>query len=302
MYPQFGTGYVCRLFGKSRQGWHEQCEHSQEKSLAGIITVKLVKEIREKMPRIGTRKLLYMLQPTLKAHMIKIGRDNLYELLGEHGLLLRYSRRRAYTTNSNHRFKKYPNLIRELIITQAGELWVSDITYIALAEGFCYMSIVTDVYSHKIVGHCLHPTLESEGALTALSMALLEKKRKGKLIHHSDRGVQYCCTDYVLELEGNHIRISMTENGDPYENAIAERVNGILKSEHRMDQTFVSFEQAHQAANDAVNTYNNLRPHSSCDYMTPVVAHEQTGILNKRWKPKRWKKKVKTMQPETSEV
>jgi transposase InsO family protein len=285
MYPHVGVGYMCRLFGKTRQGWYDQCKRKEEQSLSDIIILKIVKEIRQFMPRIGVRKLLYMLEPRLKEHHIRIGRDKLYDLLGYHGLLLRYRRRKPYTTDSNHPYRKYPNLIRELVLTGSGKLWVSDITYLKLTQGFCYLSIVTDAYSRKLVGYQVHPTLASEGAVHALLMAADTLKRKDKLIHHSDRGIQYCCAEYVQMLEHFKIQISMTENGDPYENAIAERVNGILKNEFGLNKTFSSLEQAQIVTDSAVNVYNNKRPHASCDYLTPAVAHDHNGILRKRWKP-----------------
>ena len=285
MYPHHGLGYMCRLFGKTRQGWYEYCERKEDRSLEAILILKLVEEIRESLPRVGARKLLHMLQPLLDEHHIKYGRDKLYDLLGHHGLLLRYRRRKPYTTDSNHPYRKYPNLIRELILTRPGQLWVSDITYLRLTQGFCYLSIVTDAYSRKIIGHQVHPTLASEGAVRALIMAADTLKQREKPIHHSDRGVQYCCFEYVQMLEHFNIQISMTENGDPYENAIAERVNGILKGEFGLDKTFSSIEQAITAINEAVNAYNYKRPHASCDYLTPAAAHEHNGILRKRWKP-----------------
>lgn len=179
MYPCFGTGYLCELFGKTRQGWHEWQERKQELSLSDAIIVKLVKEIRQDMPRIGTRKLLHMLHPSLEEHGIKMGRDRLYDLLGYYGLLLRYRRRKPYTTDSKHPYHKYPNLIADLVLNGAGELWVSDITYLRLIKGFCYLSIVTDAYSKKIVGYQVHPTLESQGAVEALIMAA-EQRQPGK--------------------------------------------------------------------------------------------------------------------------
>jgi transposase InsO family protein len=216
-----------------------------------------------------------------------MGRDALYELLGTHGYLIRYRRRKPYTTDSNHRYKKYPNLIKDMMLSHAGQLWVSDITYLRLPAGrFCYLSIVTDAYSRKIVGHKLHPTLHSQGAIDALTMAVGGNKRAQKTIHHSDRGVQYCCNEYVEMLGHYNINISMTENGDPYENAIAERVNGILKGEFLIGETFESYDKAVEAVDIAIDKYNHIRPHASCNYLTPVKAHEQTGVLRKRWKNK----------------
>ena len=285
MYPHFGVGYICRLFGKTRQGWYEFCDRKEDRSLEVIIILKLVEEIRQSLPRVGVRKLLYMLQPRLEEHNIKYGRDKLYDLLGHHGLLLRYRRRKPYTTDSNHPYRKYPNLIRDKILTCPGQLWVSDITYLRLTQGFCYLSIVTDAYSRKIIGYQVHPTLASEGAVRALIMAAETLKPREKPIHHSDRGIQYCCAEYVQMIEHFNIQISMTENGDPYENAIAERVNGILKGEFGLDKTFSSIEQSITETAEAINAYNYKRPHASCDYLTPAAAHEHNGILRKRWKP-----------------
>lgn len=254
--------------------------------MAVAIVLKLVKEIRGDLPRAGVPKLHFMLKEKLRSHGIKMGRDALYELLGEHGYLIRYRRRKPYTTNSNHPYKKYPNLIRNIkYLTHPGKLWVSDITYISVKEKFCYLSIVTDAYSHKIIGYCLYPTLHSNGPINALLMAV-KSKRQDTLIHHSDRGSQYCCTEYVKMLEHYHVQISMTEKGDPYENAIAERVNGILKGDFFLNKTFASFQEAEQAVNHAIENYNHIRPHASCDNLTPVQAHEQNGFLRKRWKTK----------------
>jgi transposase InsO family protein len=176
-----------------------------------------------------------------------------------------------------------------MLITQAGQLWVSDITYIRQASGFSYLSIITDAYSHKIVGYKLHPTLEAQGAIDALIMAGKDVKRTSSLIHHSDRGIQYCCNEYVKMIEHLGIQLSMTEKGDPYENAIAERVNGILKYEHNLKQTFANYSAAKEAVDDAVKKYNEIRIHDSCGRLTPVQAHEQKGVLKKYWKPKMYK-------------
>jgi transposase InsO family protein len=177
-------------------------------------------------------------------------------------------------------------------ILSAENLWVSDITYISLREDFGYLSLVTDAYSRKIVGYCLYPTLKSEGPLQALDMALGQYSNSGNLIHHSDRGCQYCCHQYTEQLQTKGIRISMTEKGDPYENAIAERVNGILKGEFGLDGEFDNFEHAKEAVDKAVDIYNNLRPHASCNYMTPQQAHVVTGEIRKRWRPSSRKREL----------
>jgi putative transposase len=247
------------------------------------------------MPRIGTRKLYGMLTKTLQEHKIKIGRDKLFDLLEEYGMLIRRrKRKRVCTTDSNHPFRKYPNLVRELQVMHPNQLWVSDITYIRLIDEFCYLSLVTDAYSRKIVGYCLYPTLQKEGPVAALSMALsnLPPTAADGLIHHSDRGRQYCCDAYVNVLMERKVTISMTEKGDPYENALAERVNRTMKDEFSLDKGFDSFELAAAAVNKAVNTYNTLRPHDSCNHLTPDQAHQQQGPLPMRWKKRKKKEPI----------
>jgi putative transposase len=292
MYGHYSVRYFCALFGKSRQAWYEQCSSNQKQQLSNAIVLKLVEEIRTQLPRAGVPQLYQKLQPLLGEHGIKMGRDGLYNLLGNHGYLLRYRRRKPYTTNSNHHYKKYINLIKDVLLTHPGQLWVSDITYLRITHRFCYLSIITDAYSRKIVGYKLHPTLHSQGAIDALIMAAAKSKRQQGLIHHSDRGVQYCCIDYVQMLEHYGINISMTEKGDPYENAIAERVNGILKTEFLLNRTFATFDEAAAAVDMAIDKYNHVRPHASCNYLTPAMAHEQSGLLKKRWK-----KKIYTNRP-----
>jgi len=287
-HPQTAVKTICGLFGKTRQAWYKQQWSSDKLALRDAIVIEQVRQIREQMPRLGTRKLHYLISDGLKEHNIQIGRDKLFDILAINGLLVRRrKRRRAVTTDANHPFHKYPNLAKELQPQRANELWVSDITYLRLKEGFCYLSLVTDAYSRKIVGYCLYPTLQYQGTLQALQMALqsLPKKHK-RLVHHSDRGLQYCCSAYVTLLERKHIAISMTENGDPYENALAERINGILKSEFGLDKTFQNYQQAGEAVTTCIDIYNNNRPHSSCDYLTPQNAHRQQGILKARWKKK----------------
>ena len=283
----YSITYFCQLFGKSRQAFYEQKNNDNDSGLTEAIVLKLVGEIRTDLPRCGTSKLHFMLQEKLVQHHIKLGRDGLYDLLGKYGLLIRYRHKKPRTTHSFHHYKKYPNLIKEMILTQAGMLWVSDITYIAIGNVYAYLSIITDAYSHKIVGYKLHPTLHAQGAIDALIMASKDVKKTSQLIHHSDRGIQYCCADYVQMIEQLGIQLSMTENGDPYENAIAERVNGILKYEHNLKSVFASFEEAKIAVEIAVKMYNEKRIHDSCNRLTPIMAHEQKGVLKKWWKPKK---------------
>lgn len=280
---------ICRLFGRTRQGWYKRHAHLDSDVLQEAIVVKHVKELRTQMPGIGGRKLQHLLNPQLQGHGINLGRDKLFDILADNGLLInRRKRRTIATTNSDHPFKKYPNIIRNLDIAEPCRVWVSDITYISLQEKYCYLSLITDAYSRKIMGYCLLQTLKKEGPLNALEMALSQMSSKGAgLIHHSDRGIQYCCHDYIEKLNKAQIAISMTEKGDPYENAIAERVNGILKTEFHLGKIFDSFEQASQAVNKAIAVYNQQRPHASIDYLTPDLAHQRKGRIKARWKSRK---------------
>lgn len=233
---------------------------------------------------IGTRKLLGEMEFFLSSHHFKIGRDAMFDLLSERGLLIKKRKRRGcVTTLSRHRFKKYPNIIRGFIPIAPNQLWVSDITYIHVGNDFAYLSLITDAYSRKIVGFYLSKDLSANGSLVALKMALAGNLSREGLIHHSDRGVQYCCDVYVKLLDDKKIKISMTENGDPLENSIAERVNGILKEE-LLEKVYVDFKQAQEQVAIACSTYNHLRPHGSIDNLKPAEAHMKSGELKKRWK------------------
>jgi putative transposase len=193
-------------------------------------------------------------------------------------------RKRARTTNCQHPFYKYPNLTKELVVTRPNQLWVSDITYIRTGSDFSYLSLITDAYSHKIVGWAVRETLHTKGPLAALNMAVKTlQKGKESLIHHSDRGLQYCCKDYIELLSSHTIQISMTSQGDPGENAIAERINRTIKEEFNC-RAFLTFEQARAAIARSIQAYNTFRPHASCDYLTPNLAHQQHGLLKKRWR------------------
>jgi len=249
------------------------------------IVIKMVEGVRADMPKIGGRKLFFMLKNTMMQHEIDIGRDKFFDILAHYGFLVRRKKRRKpITTDSNHPFYKYPNLIKNLEVQYANQVLVSDITYISLIQKFAYLSLITDVYSRKIVGYCLWENLSAEGAINALDMALTHRLQRMTLIHHSDRGLQYCCKDYIKKLERSGIGISMTENGDPYENALAERINGILKTEFDLYRTFRNYETAREAVIKAIEIYNEQRPHLSCDYLTPNQAFKKNGKLTNKWK------------------
>jgi len=236
------------------------------------------------MPRLGGRKLYHLLQPRLTEEL-SMGRDKFFDFLRDNGLLIRNKRVRVRTTYSNHWLRKYPNLIADYIPEQAHRLWVSDITYIETEEGFYYLSLISDGYSRKIIGWELGDSLEAIYSINALKMALHQLPRWEKEVyHHSDRGVQYCCAEYVKILKKRHFLISMTENGDPRENAIAERVNGILKDEWIKGKVFKTKEEAKAEIGKIIRVYNQFRPHSSLDMLTPEKAHHQSGELKKHWK------------------
>ena len=274
------------MLGYSRQSYYQGIKFIQQKAYEADIIIDEVLRYRKNQKRIGTRKLFGEMQSFLIAHRFQIGRDAMFDLLAERGLLITKRKRRGpITTLSKHRYKKYPNIIRDFIPIAPNQLWVSDITYIHLPDSFAYLSLITDAYSHKIVGFYLSKDLSAQGSLRALKMALAHNPSRAGLIHHSDRGVQYCCDAYVnlLQDKKNKIKISMTENGDPRENAVAERLNGILKQE-LLEEEFPDYETASRDVAIACSTYNHLRPHGSIDNLKPAEAHQQSGVLKKRWK------------------
>jgi putative transposase len=275
---------LCELFGKRRQAFYQRNKYIYREAAKEDILLQMVEKERKLMPRLGGRKLLHLIQPKLKGEL-HLGRDLFFDFLRNNGLLVRKRRYRARTTFSNHWLRKYPNLITGFQPDQAHQLWVSDITYIDTEEGFAYLSLITDAYSRKIVGWALGNTLEAKHSVRALKMALRQLPKGIKnVIHHSDRGVQYCCDDYVKILINKLFRISMTENGDPRENAIAERVNGILKDEWLNSMTFKTKEEARPHVEKIIKIYNQFRPHDSLDRNTPCFAHAKQGVLTRRWK------------------
>jgi putative transposase len=221
---------LCRLFGKRRQSWYKATLTKESQAMKEMLIIEKVKRLRKELPRVGTEKLHICLKHFFRDHQMKVGRDQLHAILKSANLLVTKYKRRTRTTNSRHRFRKYENLVEGMLPNRPNMLWVSDITYIDIGGYFAYLSLITDAYSHKIVGWHLSLTLETKGPLLALQMALKQlSSPDGPLIHHSDRGIQYCSHAYIELLEEHEIQISMTQNGDPYENAIAERVNGIIK-------------------------------------------------------------------------
>lgn len=283
-HPRTGMVTLCRLFGKTRHAYYDALWRKENSLVKEDIILQEVINTRKQLPSLGTRKLHHVLQPRLALHKINIGRDYLFDLLGEHNLLIRRRKRKIITTDSRHWMHKYSNLIKPVTVTRPEQIWVSDITYIKMINQWGYLSLITDAYSRKIMGYSFRSDLAAEGCVAALQMALNNKVYNEQLIHHSDRGSQYCSQQYVNLLLENNIAISMTENGDPYENALAERMNGIIKTEFNLYNTQLGFDQTGRLIEKSINAYNSLRPHASCDYMTPDETHLQAGQLNKRWK------------------
>lgn len=281
LHPRVPLGYLCGLFDKSRQAFYQRQQVIYERSLEEHFVLSQVQKIRQRQPRIGGRKLLVKLEEI----GIQIGRDALFDMLRDNGLLVRRRRNGIRTTNSSHWLRKYPNLIRHFEPVRPNQLWVSDITYLETVEGFLYLFLITDAYSKKILGWTLADNLDADNAVEALQMALRSMKKDcSGLIHHSDRGVQYCSDKYVKLLNKHNILISMTENGDPLENAIAERVNGILKDEWLYDMGKLNKAGMHKIIPQIILIYNDERPHLSLDMLTPNVAHQMSEKLKRRWK------------------
>ena len=239
------------------------------------------------MPRLGTRKLYYLLKEAFVQEGIPLGRDRLFDVLREEGLLIVKKKRYSKTTNSKHWMHKYPDLVKGMDLCRPEQLWVADITYVALKDRFCYLHLITDAYSKKIMGYSLSKDLAASSTVKALHQALANRTNNKALMHHSDRGLQYCSSLYTKVLHTNNVAISMTQSGSPYDNAIAERVNGILKDEYGLDETFEDLQQLHKQVREAVNSYNQQRPHLSNHLLTPNQMHQQNTL-----KPKAWHKKT----------
>ena len=244
-----------------------------------------------KMPKIGGRKLYFMLNEPLKT--LKIGRDKFFNILKANHLLITPKRSYHITTNSHHRFRKHKNLVLDYQITKPNQVWVADITYIGNRKNPSYLSLITDAYSKKIVGHHVAENLTTEGSLLALKKAIKNQEPVLKsLIHHSDRGLQYCSDEYQRILEKNNIKCSMTQNSDPYENAVAERINGILKQEFDIDKFDVETKIKRKIVDESIKIYNELRPHFSNHYLTPNQMHKQEKLKIKTYKNKNQSKNV----------
>ena len=287
-FSHIGLAKLCGWFGITRQAYYQNKWEAVSTTLEEELVIQQVNTIRKNHRRMGTRKLYEMLQPFMLDHQIKIGRDALFNMLWANHLLVKKRKRRIQTTNSYHWLRKYPNLIRKFIPTAINQLWVSDITYWKLKESHVYISFITDAYSHKIVGYQVAETMEAIESIQALQMALsaLGAENHLQLIHHSDRGIQYCSHAYVKLLQDYDIKISMTENGDPLENAVAERVNGIMKEEYLETYDIENIKEAKELLKAVVDLYNTERPHMSIGNFTPNHIHQATTKIKteRLWK------------------
>jgi putative transposase len=263
----------------TRQNYYKQRSLREREWIDESLVLELIHRERLRHPRMGCRKLMHLLKPDWESAGVKIGRDRFFALLGRHDLLIERSRVCARTTNSWHGFGVYPNLAKDLELTGSHQLLVSDITYIRTLEGFMFLSLVMDAFSRAIVGYDSIASLEMEGALRALSMAQsqLPRWRGDQPMHHSDRGSQYCCGPYIARLKEQGMAISMTEENHCYENARAERLNGILKQEYGLGVVFKNKSSVPPAVKEAVWLYNEYRPHGSLDNRAPMTVHRTGG-------------------------
>ena len=277
--------FACNLFGIDRQVYYRSIKRKLTKECKAIEVVSMVLAIRRSMPRLGARKSYHLLLDQLKP--MKVGRDKLFDILRANHLLIQPKRSYHITTNSHHRFRKHKNQVLGLDINRPEQVWVSDITYIGKREKPCYLSLITDAYSKKIMGYYVADNMSAESSVLALRMAIKQgKSKEAQLIHHSDRGLQYCADDYQDILRKNGILPSMTQNSDPYENAVAERINGILKQEFKIDRYHLDLDIMKSIVKESIDTYNGLRPHYSNYMLTPNQMHLQNKIKMRTYKTK----------------
>lgn len=281
--PSVSKGMLCGLLGVSRQAHHQTTRHEYARRCEDEIILGFVRRLRERQGKVGARKIQLHIEEELFAKSgIRIGRDALFDLLRAHGLLVRRRAARPKTTDSGHHYRRYPNLVKGMHATAAHQILVSDLTYVDSAEGFVYLFLVTDAYSRKVVGHHAGTTMEGICALSALRQAIGQLPEGARPIHHSDRGSQYACTEYTHLLVTNGMPVSMTEDGNPLENCMAERVNGLVKE--LIDGPFPTKEVAVLRLPEMIKIYNEERKHGSIGMLTPAQAHVSDGALKNLWK------------------
>ena len=265
---------ITHCFGLKRDAYYKYKARADKRLKLEQQIISIVKKRRKSLPREGVRKLTKSLDIDFNKANIKVGRDTLFNVLRKYQMLTLRKKTSARTTNSYHRFYKYNNIIKDVKVIRPNQVWVSDITYIRTIKGFCYLALITEVHSRKIVGYDISDSLELKGCVRALNKAIYQAKDINGLIHHSDRGIQYCSNVYTQILKKKKIDISMTEENHCYENAMAERVNGILKDEFYLDQTFDNVAHAKRATKNAINLYNEIRLHLSLYYKTPNMVYK----------------------------
>jgi len=268
---------ICDCFNLKRDAYYKYNRRVKQRKSFEYEVLHIVQKRRKSLPREGVRKLMKSLNNDFEKQQLKVGRDTLFNILRKNQMLTLRKKYSARTTNSYHRFYKYNNIIKDIGVNRSNQVWVSDITYIRTVKGSCYLALITDMYSRKIVGYNISDSLELKGCVRALNKALYQAKNIKGLIHHSDRGIQYCSNIYTQILKRKKIDISMTEENHCYENALAERVNGILKDEFYLDQTFTNVENAKRATKNAINLYNELRLHLSLDFKTPNMVYNNAA-------------------------
>lgn len=269
----------CRLFGVSRQSIYQAHKRRNQRSKELTQVKDLVNSVRMEMPRLGTRKLYYLIKSDLDRLQIKIGRDALFAFLKAEHMLIKPKRSYTKTTHSKHWLKKYTNLLEGCEVQRPEQIFVSDITYVKSREKTHYLSLVTDAYSRKIMGYTLSDDLNASSVVKALKMAVNKRSYDKLLIHHSDRGLQYCSSIYQEELNKHGILPSMTEGYDCYQNALAERINGILKQEFLINKC-KDAQELKKLIEESIHIYNSKRPHLSLNMKTPNYIHEKTEVIN----------------------
>lgn len=274
---------LCIFFGVTRQAYYKGLKQREHEAVQEELIIKLVQQVRRSNKKMGGKKLYWLLREDIHGIDASMGRDKFFSLLRECGLLVQRRRKYAITTQSYHRFRVYTNKLLDFTPERPHHVWVCDITYVRIKHGFVYLFLITDAYSRKIVGWELSNSLGLGGALRSLGMAIRQCPSPNGLIHHSDRGFQYCSNEYVERLTAKGIEISMAEAGNCYENAMAERVNGILKSEYGLDETFADEREARQCVREGIKAYNEKRPHWSLNLQIPAVVH---GLANARTEEK----------------
>jgi putative transposase len=266
---------IATTLGYSRQYVYKQSKDAAKQLLKQQAVKQLVEKERKLLPRLGTRKIHYLIKDNLQTQGLKFGRDKLFALMQYYGLQIKPRRRYVQTTMSKHWLRKWPNIIKDKTVTGPDQIWVSDITYLKTQEGNCYLNMITDKYSRKIVGYAVADNMETGSMIAALKMATSKRKYPlAQTIHHSDRGLQYCSKEYELLTTENKIKLSMTENGDPYENALAERMNRTIKEEFGMDKILKTKEQVKKLVEESIFLYNQKRPHLALKMKTPEQVYQ----------------------------